>query len=61
MLALKYETLDEAYANHEDEIGSRISRLTIANIFSEARRTFKAFRQLGIIDEDALARYVRRK
>jgi hypothetical protein len=61
MLALKYEKLDDAYGAHENEIGHHLSRLTFANIFTEARRALKVFKQVGVIDQRALDRYRRDK
>ena len=61
MLALKYERIDDAYQVHENEIGSRLSRLTFSSIFSEARRAFKVFDKIGVIDQSALKRFRRDK
>jgi hypothetical protein len=61
MLALKYERIDDAYRVHESEIGSHLSRLTFSSIFSEARRAFKVFDKIGVIDQSALKRFRRDK
>jgi hypothetical protein len=61
VLALKYATFEEAYRNHEDEIGDHLSRVTVSNIYRETRRTLKLFDQMGVIDQSALKRLRRQK